>query len=53
MDQSAKIYRYGWKEDLKIDKRAKFESDTVWGTSQDTDPQICEILQPFFIPPSP
>ena len=53
MDQTAKIYRYCWKDDLKINKRAKFESDIVWGTSQDTAPQICEILQPFFIPPSP
>ena len=41
-----KIRRHHWKENLKIGKIAKFESDLL-KTNEDTAPQSREILQTF------
>ena len=45
-DKLAKIRQHGWKEQLKISKVAKFESDLL-KTYEDTAPQRREILQTF------
>ena len=45
-DKLAKIRQHGWKEQLKISKVAKFESDLL-KTYEDTALQRREILQTF------
>ena len=44
MDQLAKIHQHRWKECLKINKAAKFESDML-KTNEELHPQSREILQ--------
>ena len=46
MDKLAKIHRDCWKEHLKINKVAKFESDML-KTNKDMHPQSRKILQTF------